>query len=103
MTYTEDQLQLHTKFGPEQQLNIDPFYFTTAIINLLENAVKYNEGGVTVTISTERKGEHFNITIADNGKGIPTKYQEVIFDKFYRIPTGNVHDVKGLGLGLYLG
>lgn len=82
-------------------LNIDKFLFTTALLNILDNAVKYGQENVEIKIKTELKKETYQISIQDNGIGISEKEQEKIFEKFYRVTTGNVHDVKGLGLGLY--
>lgn len=76
--------------------NVDVFHFENAINNVLDNALKY--GGESINISLKKSLE---ITIEDNGNGIPTKQHEKIFDQFYRIPTGNVHNIKGFGIGLY--
>lgn len=82
-------------------LNIDKFLFTTALFNVMENAVKYGKEKVKIKIRTELKNEGYTISIRDNGIGISEKEYHRIFEKFYRITTGNVHDVKGLGLGLF--
>ncbi|MCP4457633.1 MAG: HAMP domain-containing histidine kinase [Cytophagales bacterium] len=68
--------------------------------NLVDNAVKYGNG--EVGISTDSKSRNLEIIISDNGSGIPRIYQKKIFDKFFRIPSNNQHDVKGYGLGMYL-
>lgn len=85
----------------EVLLRIDTFHFTTAVMNILENAVKYGNDPTKITITTFLKGSRYTIKISDNGPGIDTKDQAQIFDKFYRVSHGNVHNVKGLGLGLY--
>lgn len=85
----------------EVQLNIDPFMFTTALLNILENAVKYGKDPIEITLRTYLKEEHYEISIHDNGTGIPPKDQNKIFDKFYRVIDGDIHNVKGLGLGLF--
>ncbi|WP_271766859.1 sensor histidine kinase [Aquimarina algiphila] len=82
-------------------LNIDRFLFTTAVFNILENAVKYGKEKVKITMRTELKNNSYEISIQDNGVGIPEKEYTKVFEKFYRVATGNVHDVKGLGLGLF--
>ena len=87
--------------APEVMLRIDRFHFTTALNNILENAVKYGKENTRITVKTDCKNGNYHITIGDNGIGISEKDQEHIFDKFYRVGDGNVHDVKGLGLGLY--
>lgn len=79
--------------------DLDVFHFENAISNLLDNAIKY--GGEEIQISLEKRGEQFVWTVTDNGGKLDKTQQERIFDKFYRVPTGNVHDVKGFGIGLY--
>lgn len=80
-------------------LDIDEFHLENAINNLIDNAVKY--GGETVNITLNKKEEKLHISVIDNGIGIPAAQHEKIFDKFYRIPSGNKHDIKGFGIGLY--
>ncbi|CAM1351741.1 sensor histidine kinase [Tenacibaculum insulae] len=84
---------------PEIIYNIDVFHFENAISNLIDNAIKY--GGNTIEININSFLNTIEISIADNGKGIEKHQQEKIFDKFYRVPKGNTHDVKGFGIGLY--
>lgn len=84
-------------------VDIDEFHFTNVIFNLLDNAVKYrsNERPLEITLTTsDIDGNCIEIEIADNGIGIRHDHLKRIFDKFYRVPTGNVHNVKGFGLGL---
>jgi signal transduction histidine kinase len=83
----------------ETFLVLDKFYLTTAILNVLENAVKY--GSTTITIKTEILKNQFNISIKDDGIGISKNKHSLLFDKFYRVEQGNLHNTKGLGLGLY--
>ncbi|MBT8299296.1 MAG: HAMP domain-containing histidine kinase [Maribacter sp.] len=78
---------------------LDLFHFENAINNILDNAVKY--GGDTIRVGIIEENTKTVISIIDNGNGIPLKLQKKIFEKFYRIPSGNVHDVKGFGIGLY--
>ncbi|CAL2077562.1 Two-component system phosphate regulon sensor histidine kinase PhoR [Tenacibaculum sp. 190524A05c] len=80
-------------------LNIDEFHFENAVSNLIDNAVKYGGDKIDVLLIAER--DNITISVSDNGKGIDKSQQEKIFDKFYRIPKGNTHDVKGFGIGLY--
>lgn len=79
----------------------DTVHFGNIIYSLIDNAVKYcdNKPEITITTGNERKG--ILLEIADNGIGIKREHLKMIFDKFYRVSTGNVHDVKGFGLGLY--
>jgi two-component system phosphate regulon sensor histidine kinase PhoR len=79
--------------------SLDRFHFENALSNIIENAFKYGKPPVQVAFSA--KGKSLCITITDQGKGIPKEEQDRIFEKFYRIPSGNRHDVKGHGIGLY--
>lgn len=79
----------------------DPVHVSNIIHNLLDNAMKYSREKPQIQISSENENSWIVITVKDNGIGIPTKSIKYIFDKFYRVPTGNVHDVKGFGLGLF--
>lgn len=84
-------------------VSVDEMYFTNVIFNLLDNAVKYRREDVPLelTVSTrDLNGERLQIIVADNGIGIRRDDLKKIFDKFYRVSTGNRHDVKGFGLGL---
>ncbi len=80
-------------------LEIDPFHFENAISNLIDNALKY--GGSEIKVNINKELNATKITIADNGLGIDKSHRDKIFNKFYRIPKGNTHDVKGFGIGLY--
>ncbi len=62
--------------------------------------MKYSNGDPEITVSTEDRNDHVVVMVKDNGIGIPKEHQTQIFDRFYRVPTGNVHNVKGFGLGL---
>ena len=73
-----------------------------AISNLLDNAIKYSREVKQLSITTERRGTDLSIEIADRGIGIPRAEQAKVFEKFYRVGNGLVHDVKGSGLGLSL-
>jgi len=81
---------------------IDRDAMEQAISNLLDNAIKYSRDVKRLSITTERRGSNLSIEIADHGIGIPRAEQSKIFEKFYRVGTGLVHDVKGSGLGLSL-
>jgi len=83
----------------------DKIHFSNVVSNLLENAVKYASPNPVIKLEAHnhsfRGGKGIMIIVSDNGPGILPEYQRHIFKKFYRIPTGNRHDVKGFGLGLY--
>ena len=79
--------------------NIDVFHFENVISNLIDNAVKYGGNQIEMNISSVLNT--IEITVIDDGNGIEKNQKEKIFDKFYRVPKGNTHDVKGFGIGLY--
>jgi two-component system phosphate regulon sensor histidine kinase PhoR len=78
----------------------DKIHITNTIHNLIDNAIKYSSENPKVVIETHDHNGYIEISVQDNGIGIPKDSQKHIFDKFYRTPTGNVHDIKGFGLGL---
>lgn len=95
---------INAHFNAEDAIvNVDEMHFTNVIFNLLDNAVKYRredvEPQLTVTTRNTSNGM-LEIKIADNGIGIKREDLKKIFEKFYRVSTGNRHDVKGFGLGL---
>ena len=79
----------------------DKVHFTNCIYSLVDNAIKYCKKVPSIFIKSYKKGEIIYLEINDNGIGIKEDQVQNIFNKFYRIPTGNVHDVKGFGLGLF--
>ncbi len=79
----------------------DKVHVTNVICNILENAIKYSSQDVDIEIKTEIIGEKIWTSISDHGEGMDKKELKRIFDKFYRIPKGNTHNVKGIGLGLF--
>ncbi|GLB48490.1 hypothetical protein Y10_08580 [Neptunitalea sp. Y10] len=80
-------------------VNADVFHLENALNNVLDNAVKY--GGDNIDVTVQDGVEEVFINISDNGGSLTTQQAERIFEKFYRVPKGNVHDVKGYGIGLY--
>jgi two-component system, OmpR family, phosphate regulon sensor histidine kinase PhoR len=78
----------------------DKFHLTNLSLNILENSVKYCDAIPEIEIDITHFKKNCLVRITDNGIGIPLKYRKKIFKKFYRIPTGNIHNVKGFGLGL---
>lgn len=78
----------------------DADHLTNVLFNLMDNALKYSKENPQIIIRTKNKNQSLIVEVEDNGIGIPTKQQKMIFEKFYRVPTGNVHNVKGFGLGL---
>ncbi|TDW49111.1 signal transduction histidine kinase [Flavobacterium sp. 270] len=93
-------ISIETDFETQKTiLVLDKFHLTTAILNVLENAVKY--GSKHILIKTKSIDNQFSISIEDDGIGISKDKQNLLFEKFYRVQQGNLHNVKGLGLGLY--
>lgn len=106
----KSNIDKHQLFAPEKHIifnsnlehldcNVDLFHFENVISNLIDNALKY--GGETVYVGLSKTEKKVTITVEDNGSGIEKAQREKIFDKFYRIPKGNIHDVKGFGIGLF--
>lgn len=102
------QLQLQ-KAGGALQMDIeamddlvtgDELHLSNVFFNLVDNAIKYSSGAPDITVKTINVRHSIVITVADKGMGMTKDQKEKIFDQFYRIPTGNVHNVKGFGLGL---
>jgi two-component system, OmpR family, phosphate regulon sensor histidine kinase PhoR len=84
----------------DRTLPVDKTHLSNAISNLVDNAIKYSGEHPTVHIRSSVENGNLIIRVKDNGIGIPRAYQESIFDTFFRVPTGNLHNVKGFGLGL---
>jgi two-component system phosphate regulon sensor histidine kinase PhoR len=78
----------------------DHFHFTNVIVNILDNAIKYSEGAPKIDITTENTAKEIVIKIKDQGIGMVKSVQKNVFKKFYREERGNIHNVKGHGLGL---
>ncbi|MBS1488061.1 MAG: HAMP domain-containing histidine kinase [Bacteroidetes bacterium] len=84
----------------QTQIIADRLHFTNIIFNLIDNALKYNKNIPHLKIMTGNSGNQFVVEVRDNGIGISAENHKKIFHQFYRVPTGNLHDVKGFGLGL---
>ncbi|PIB36725.1 hypothetical protein BFP72_15615 [Reichenbachiella sp. 5M10] len=84
----------------KQELVADRVHLTNIIFNLLDNAAKYSQGTPEICVMTEDTAEGIVIKVRDHGIGMSRDGIKRVFEKFYRIPTGNLHDVKGFGLGL---
>lgn len=102
------QLQLHKvggtlqkEFNATQDTVIgDELHLSNVLFNLVDNAIKYSPNSPEISVKTFNSKDNIVISVSDKGMGMTKEQQEKIFDQFYRIPTGNVHNVKGFGLGL---
>lgn len=101
-------LQLSAKDGKlqrffneqERVLSIDANHLSNTIINILDNAMKYSVGKPEIKVVTETTQSHFILIISDKGMGMTKDEQKHIFDRFYRVSAGDLHNIKGHGLGL---
>ena len=105
-TFDFNQLVNGGKISIENNASIfviqaDPIHITNVVYNLLDNAVKYCASPPEIIISTKTEKKYLVVEIKDNGIGIRKEDLKMIFDKFYRVATGNIHDIKGFGLGLF--
>ncbi|MBP7185029.1 MAG: HAMP domain-containing histidine kinase [Saprospiraceae bacterium] len=104
-----DEIKIHERKGEfitileatKPIIKADHLHLTNVIHNLLDNALKYTKSEPHITIATKNLGSKISLSISDNGMGISEDEIDRIFDKFYRVSTGNVHNVKGFGLGLF--
>jgi two-component system phosphate regulon sensor histidine kinase PhoR len=102
------QLQVEVKEGTiEMNLNAERYEIIgdgnllfNSVMNLLDNANKYTPVKPLIKITTENTASYISVTVSDNGIGMSREVQKNIFEKFYRATSGNIHDVKGFGLGL---
>ena len=78
----------------------DELHLSNVLYNLVDNAIKYSPDELHLTVSTTNEDDGIRIAVADHGLGLSREQTQRIFDKFYRVPTGNLHNVKGFGLGL---
>ena len=78
----------------------DKLHLLSVIFNLLDNALKYGNGNIAVKFSLKEKADQLELSVSDNGIGIPPEYREKVFEKFFRVPAGDTHNTKGYGLGL---
>lgn len=93
------ELKMENLNGTRGRVHADKAHLELAVVNLLENALKYSSEP-HIVVETGHEDDDFFISVKDNGVGIEKQYLKNIFKKFYRVPTGDIHDVKGFGLGL---
>ncbi|MDH6312116.1 signal transduction histidine kinase [Parabacteroides sp. PFB2-10] len=99
---TKQHIRFSTDIPDGLTVMADKTHLYNIINNLIDNAVKYNNKEMCeITIGATKEQEEIRISLSDNGPGISQAHQSRIFDRFYRIPSGNLHNVKGHGLGLF--
>jgi two-component system phosphate regulon sensor histidine kinase PhoR len=87
--------------APTDVVQADRLHLDGVINNLIDNAIKYSKEQVTIALRSRRTAGSWQLTVQDDGVGIASSYQAAVFGRFFRVPTGNLHPVKGFGLGLY--
>ena len=90
-------VQMH---GDHFEIAADRLHMTSVLFNLLDNALKYSRDNPSIHIELKEEQDRIMLRVTDNGIGIPVEYHKKIFDKFFRVPAGDTHNVKGYGLGL---
>lgn len=100
--FEKHSLKVMPVLDPQAGLvSADVLHLTNIFHNLLDNARKYGGEGVTVRIETRYEQNRLQIRVCDDGPGIPRRFRSKVFQKFFRVPSGNTHEIKGFGLGLY--
>lgn len=94
---SDKEIVINVNVAEDISVDADKIYFANVLNNLIDNAIKYSGNSVEISIT----GDDEEISIADNGIGIPSKSIPYLFNKFYRVPHGNRQDVRGYGIGLY--
>jgi len=99
---TKSGKELHITYtnNDVETIYADKLHFRNVLVNIVDNAIKYSNEPVSITISCFKQAGNAVFAIKDNGIGIPEQHINQVFEKFHRVPTGNVHNVKGTGLGL---
>jgi two-component system phosphate regulon sensor histidine kinase PhoR len=93
------EVEINTE-GDDMHVVGDKLHIMSVIYNLFDNALKYSKGQPKISVRIRDKGDGLEIRFEDDGIGIPEEYRQKVFDKFFRVPQGDVHNVKGYGLGL---
>lgn len=99
MQQNNTEITLHTE-GENFVVNIDKLHVQGAILNIIDNSMKYSNPPVHIHIDIIAHNATITMNITDNGPGIPDEYREQVFEKFFRVPTGDRHNIQGYGLGL---
>jgi two-component system phosphate regulon sensor histidine kinase PhoR len=100
LQFEKHQAKVNVSADENASLEGDRLHLVSVIFNLLDNALKYANGAPVIDLTVRNEPSRVQVTIADNGIGIPSEYKDRIFEKFFRVPKGNLHNAKGYGLGL---
>lgn len=101
MIMLEQDSVIHTNLSDSLAMVFaDKLHLTNVLVNLISNSIKYSKNLPEILIETKNQDNFITLTVSDKGIGIPLKYQKYIFEKYYRVPTGDVHNAKGFGIGL---
>ena len=100
--HNKKSIHVLDKVKPGLYLHVDPIGFSSVIINLIENAIKYSEASTTVSVSLTDDSNHVYLAVTDNGIGIADAEKKRVFGKFYRVGNEDTRRTKGTGLGLYI-
>ena len=101
LIFKENNVSINFTYTNENiTAKIDEIYFKGIINNLIDNSIKYGSSPIKIKINLEELDNKIKIIVSDNGPGIPKEYISKIFDSFFRVPNGNLHNTKGYGLGL---
>ncbi|MER3465309.1 MAG: hypothetical protein C4329_13770 [Chitinophagaceae bacterium] len=92
------QVNVHTE--GDMHLEGDRLHLVSVLFNLFDNALKYSNGSPQINVLVKGNDSTLSLIMSDNGIGVPEEYREKVFEKFFRVPTGNLHNAKGYGLGL---
>ncbi len=95
------RLSIHTSCPQELHLRADSLHLRNLITTLIDNAIKYGGEGVRIDLAAQQSGSNIFLRVTDNGPGIPASALPHLFEKFYRVPTGDIQRVRGYGLGLF--
>lgn len=95
-----ENLNIRIELDTSLEIMTDRCMLGTILVNLIDNAIKYSPGGAQLVILAEKLPKGWNLSVRDHGQGIPAAALPHIFDKFYRVSTGDIHEVKGYGIGL---
>ncbi|WP_454804269.1 sensor histidine kinase [Mucilaginibacter phyllosphaerae] len=95
-----ENLNLQIGIDASFEIMTDPYMLGIILVNLVDNAIKYSPGGARIEVMAEKLSQSWKLIVRDYGQGIPGPELPYIFDRFYRVSTGDVHEVKGYGIGL---